>query len=418
MRRRIAFLAALVSGCGAPSGFTINVVAGSDVVRPPALAVSWFGERGVLFERQDVAVPAQGALASIFVYVDRHQAGDRRVLVRGAGAAPSIGALRIPVAGAASQTFTVTLSASLPDVDGDGLPDVIDDCPRGSCDVSDGGGATADGGAHDGELPDAVAAAPDADPTGSDGTPPAPDAQAPPDAQTPPADVASADGPIRDATPAADASTPGLPVTAGLVALWQMEESGGVTVHDRSPTHNAGTIVRPTGADWTEGHRGAALALTGTSWMSVPSSPSYDADAGLTLSAWVYWDRATQAGQVVMARQRGSAYQNVFWLGLSLGRVHFSVEDQGVNGVLPAGRWVHLAGTYDGSRVILYLDGTELARANVAVKFVPGDRGISVGADLNGAGNSVVDSLFVGRLDDVAIYDRALSPAEIGLLSK
>jgi hypothetical protein len=390
-------LLALAARCGGDRpGLTVTVVAGGDVPRPTTLAVSWLSARGTIFQREKIAVSAGENLASIFVELDGSDTSDRRVLVRGMGpgAATSIGALRI-MAAAAGRTEVLTLHATMPDADSDGIPDVIDDCR-----------ACADAGA------DAV--------TGDDAqVTPYPDAAPEPDADTP-----DAGAPIPDATlpdrappPPVDASAPP-PTISGLVGLWRMDDGTGTTARDSSLTGNPGTLMRPTGGDWGVGHHGAALELTGTSWVSVPSHKAYDATGGLTLSAWVFWSKASPAGQVIMARQRGVALQNAFWLGLDNNRLHFSVEDDGVNITLPAGRWVHVAGTYDGTKVALFVDGGLVIAAAVSARATTANRGVSIGADINGADPHSATSMFVGKLDEVAIFDRALTPAEVAMLAK
>jgi hypothetical protein len=389
-RRGLALLV-VAAGCGgAPSGLTVTVVAGSDVARPTALSVSWISDRGTLFQRDEVPVAAGETLASIFIELDSSDGSDRRILVRGKGpgTASSIGAIRIRGA-MANQVATVTLRPMMADGDGDGLPDVIDDCT---------GCGPADGGAPE-----------DADLTPyPDGPPPfESDAAAPADASP----VAT------DAAPAADAALPPIP---NLVALWRMDEGTGTVARDSSPAGNSGTLVRPTGMDWGSGRpgMGTALQLTGTSWLSVPPSSSYDADGGLTLSAWVFWSKATSAAQVIMSRQRGIGLRNALWLGLESNRLHFSIEDEGVNVPMPAGRWVHVAGTYDGAKVVIYLDGAPVTAGVASSRPTPANRGISIGADINGADPTAATSLFEGKLDEIAIFDRALTAAEVATLAK
>jgi hypothetical protein len=398
---RLALGLLLAAGCGAvaPAGLQVTVVADGEVPRPTALSIAWLSDRGTLFQRDQIAVGTGATLASIFIQLDHADTSDRRILVHGTGPAPSIGAVRIPAT--ASQAVVVTLHARLPDGDGDGLPDVIDDC---------GGCASADA-----AVP-ADAGAPEAGVTGeSDAGVASDDAPAPDDALL---GVEAGTSDTRVVPPDAAPVPPAFPVTAGLVGLWRMDEGAGGTVRDSSEVNNPGTLMRASGDDWAPGHAGQALALTGAAWLSVPTSKSYDASAGLTLSAWVFWPKATPAGQVIMARQRGFSLVNAFWLGLENNLLHFSVEDMGANVPMPAGRWVHVAGTYDGTKVVVYLDGALTAAASVNNKAIPSTRGISIGADINGMDPTVAASFFVGRLDDVAIFDRALSPAEVAALAK
>jgi hypothetical protein len=399
-------------GCGgAPSGLTVTVVAGSEIARPTALSVSWLSDRGTIYQKDQVPVSAGETLASIFVELDRSDTSDRRVLVRGTGpgkgtgkdpgSSTSIGAIRIQNA-AASQTVVLTLRATIADGDGDGIPDVIDDCRDGACSPRADAGVPED--AEITPYPDGAAEEEDASTPADAGATIEPDAgNLPPDLGAPPPDAGA---------------EPSFPAIPGLVGLWRMNEGKGTAVGDGAPGGNAGTIMRPTGSDWAQGHQGSALSLAGAAWLSVPSAKGYDATAGLTLSAWVLWPKAIPAAQVIMARQSGVGSQNAFWLGMDANRLHFSVQDEGVNTPAPSGRWVHVAGTYDGSRAILYLDGVPAIAGVASARVAPTSRDVSIGADLNGSDQSAGTSMFVGRLDEVAIFNRALTASEIGALAK
>ena len=78
------------------------------------------------------------------------------------------------------------------------------------------------------------------------------------------------------------------------------------------------------------------------------------------------------------------------------------------NQSLPTGRWVHLAATFDGTIMRLYMDGRQVGILERPGKIGRNDRNIIIG-------NYDVDheAYFVGTLDEVRLYDRALSPDEI-----
>jgi hypothetical protein len=181
-------------------------------------------------------------------------------------------------------------------------------------------------------------------------------------------------------------------------------------------------VVKPTSSQWVAGQRGTALSLSGGSWVSTGPSASYDGlTASVTVMLWVWSPAAAAAPQALVGRQRGSANQNAFSLSLQKNNVvSFSVEDKGLTAptALPTGKWVHVACTYDGARSIIYLDGVEAARMNITAKIATTNRGITFGGDVNGANVGVGANLFTGRLDEVAIFNRALTAADITALAK
>ena len=74
---------------------------------------------------------------------------------------------------------------------------------------------------------------------------------------------------------------------------------------------------------------------------------------------------------------------------------------------LASNTWTHLAATYDGANLRLYVNGTQ-----VATRAVTGSMRASTGA-LRIGGNSTWGEWFGGLIDDVRIYNRALTPSEV-----
>ena len=73
---------------------------------------------------------------------------------------------------------------------------------------------------------------------------------------------------------------------------------------------------------------------------------------------------------------------------------------------LPAGRWVHLAGTFDGATMRLYVDGVERGAMERPGPLRPAAGPLILGSYAVGHG-----SHFEGLLDDVRVFDRARAPA-------
>jgi Concanavalin A-like lectin/glucanases superfamily/Chitobiase/beta-hexosaminidase C-terminal domain/Family of unknown function (DUF6298)/Putative collagen-binding domain of a collagenase len=200
-------------------------------------------------------------------------------------------------------------------------------------------------------------------------------------------------------------------ITPGLVAAFGFNEGTGTTVTDVSGNNNNGTI---SGATWTtQGRYGAALGFDGANdWITINDAPSLDLTTGLTLEAWVF-PAATQTGwrTVVQKEQpNGTTYylhanseMNAPATGVFVG------NEQQLSGSspLPENTWTHLAATYDGSQMRLYVNGVQ-----VAARSQSGVVATSTGA-LRIGGNSVWGEYFIGWIDEVRIYNRSLSLAEI-----
>ncbi len=94
------------------------------------------------------------------------------------------------------------------------------------------------------------------------------------------------------------------------------------------------------------------------------------------------------------------------------GQLHFYMTIDGVeqsirvNDVLQSGTWFHIAGTYDGNKMVLYLDGIEVG--NLEVSGFVGE-GLEVLLGREYFATQTLD----GLLDEVTIYDRALTAEEV-----
>jgi hypothetical protein len=88
-----------------------------------------------------------------------------------------------------------------------------------------------------------------------------------------------------------------------------------------------------------------------------------------------------------------------------------NTTDQGVRSAvhtaLPLGAWTHLATTYDGVNQRFYVNGALVATKAQTGSIAAGNQPLRIG------GNSVSGEYFQGVIDEVRIYNRALSAAEI-----
>jgi hypothetical protein len=203
------------------------------------------------------------------------------------------------------------------------------------------------------------------------------------------------------------------PATAqggGLVAAYGFDEGSGSTVGDVSGQGNHGSI---SGATWTtSGRYGPALVFDGTNdVVVVADSTSLDLTNGMTLSAWVYPTSSLSGWKAILQKETDAWFLNAntggdrAGTGGTLNGVCCTVL-QGPS-ALAVNRWTHVAATYDGTTLRLYLDATQVASqarsGNLQVNAAP----------LRIGGNTYGSEFFPGRIDEVRIYNRALSAAEI-----
>ena len=199
--------------------------------------------------------------------------------------------------------------------------------------------------------------------------------------------------------------------SGGLVAAYDFDQGTGNTLPDVSGGGNDGTI---SGASWTSGRTGGGLSFDGIDdRVMVASSASLELGAQMTLEAWVR-PTTEQFDRRTVVYREGNMYS--LYAGHNSRRslrpsssIRVGSSPRSVNsGVsLEPGAWTHLAATYDGARFHLYIDGISVASRDLTGDIKPSTDPLWIG------GNGPLGQYFNGLIDDLRIYNRALSQAEI-----
>jgi hypothetical protein len=218
--------------------------------------------------------------------------------------------------------------------------------------------------------------------------------------------------PARPSTPTSTPA-PGAPRPSGLVAAYAFDETSGSTVADSSGNNNTGTLD-PAVVRSSQGRFGGGLLFNGNSSVTVPNSASLNPTTGMTLEAWVFPTASTSWATAIMKEQtNGMAYS--LYASSSANRPivycntgKATTRHRYLSGptALPLNTWSHLAATYDGVTLRLYVNGAQVSSHPYTGSIVT-----STGA-LRIAGNSAGE-FFRGLIDEIRIYNRALSPSEI-----
>src|SRR6266850_3026051 len=200
----------------------------------------------------------------------------------------------------------------------------------------------------------------------------------------------------------------------GPIAAYHFNENSGETATDATGNGHDGII---TGATWTEaGRYGGALIFNGVdNLVTVAEDPALNLTTAVTVEAWVYPTQQMTGYATVALREvpDGLSYAlyahdgapgPAAWIKAN----GFDVEALGP-APLPMNLWTHLAATYDGATLRLFFNGILAASYSV-----PGTMS-NLGGALRFGGNAVWGEYFGGRLDEIRIYDRALSVDEIQL---
>jgi hypothetical protein len=200
-----------------------------------------------------------------------------------------------------------------------------------------------------------------------------------------------------------------------IAGLWLFDENKGDTAADSSGNKNDGTLKN--GPKWVDGKFGKALDFDGVDDYvdcGVDASPNSITDA-ITIVAWVY-PRLESNYEYIVSNDRDCCGQYKGY-SLSLGYTGFQIWDtnSAAHMVNLASKpslksWCHLAGTFDGKLLNIYLDGKLSKSTAFAGKIgTPSSYALAIG----GLGMNPGAYRINGIIDEVAIFNVALAEGDI-----
>jgi hypothetical protein len=190
--------------------------------------------------------------------------------------------------------------------------------------------------------------------------------------------------------------------------------ANGGSALDSSGNSNTGTLLG--GVTHVGGLPGFgnALHFDGTGYVMTNDSATLDPQTAITVSAWINADTWSNGNERILQKSTGNN-DNQYRLLEEGGVLKWDITNVGtVTAALPStGVWHNVTGTYDGKTMILYVDGNQVA-SGAASNLIPVTNGpLFVGTKNAGA---PLGDHFAGTIDEVRIYSRALTQAEIKLL--
>ena len=195
------------------------------------------------------------------------------------------------------------------------------------------------------------------------------------------------------------------------IAHWKLDETDGLIACDSAGeldgTVHGGPLWQP-----EDGIVGGALEFDGGDYVSISSFMS-TAESSLSVFAWI---KGSMPGQVIISQKGRSD-----WLlaDATEGGLMTELEFLGMSGVplyshavITDGNWHHVGLAWDGSNRILHVDGVEVVSDKCEKGRLFGGLQIGAGKNLD------IGTFWSGLIDDVRIYNRALSAAEIKALAR
>ncbi|MCK4886525.1 MAG: hypothetical protein KAS96_03995 [Planctomycetes bacterium] len=197
----------------------------------------------------------------------------------------------------------------------------------------------------------------------------------------------------------------------GPIGWWKLNDAAGVIATDSSPYNNNATLIG--NPQWrNDPNQSWCLEFDGYGdYLSVTNKSAFDITGHITISAWI----KTVAGSddAFFAVTKGNSY--MLYKDMGANYVTFLCEglERPVNGTINIndGKWHHIVGVYDGTAKYIYVDGQLDATKSSSGSIITNDLNVRIGSH-----ELVANSQCKGRIDDVRIFSRALSLAEINSL--
>ncbi len=196
-----------------------------------------------------------------------------------------------------------------------------------------------------------------------------------------------------------------------LVAHWKLDDGSGTIAYDSSMYGNDGTIYGD--PNWTTGFLNGALEFDGLeNYIDCGNAAILNMTKAVTISTWVHTANAgLYNNHMAYVTKSDHCFALKYFYD---GSIEFHIYDEGwFQTLYPVDEtfnedWHHLAGTYDGSVIKLYIDGS-LTDTNPHVGSLPiNTYNVYIGSCAEAGGR-----FYSGVMDDVQIYDRALAEPEV-----
>jgi hypothetical protein len=131
----------------------------------------------------------------------------------------------------------------------------------------------------------------------------------------------------------------------------------------------------------------------------------------MSVEAWVNPTSTTGWRTAIIKEKPGDLAYALYAAGTARPSVYVTTTGGGgsatASAAVPTNAWSHLAATYDAITVRLYVNGTQVASAPRSGAIASSTSPLRLG------GNSIWGEWFAGQLDDVRVYDKTLTPAQI-----
>jgi hypothetical protein len=187
--------------------------------------------------------------------------------------------------------------------------------------------------------------------------------------------------------------------------------------NDESGNGNNGTVNGATLTTDRCGNANSAFSFDGSSnnYINCGHSSSFNFDTAFTFTAWIY-PTTTEAGVIFMKWKYG-VEDKYLWMRDQ--QIHFYLFDcfdsnQLASNTIPINQWIFVVATYDGTSAKIYINGVLDVSKTASGNVNDSTADLYIGYNMSGRTyNYEVYESFNGKIDDIYIYNQALSAQEI-----
>jgi len=200
----------------------------------------------------------------------------------------------------------------------------------------------------------------------------------------------------------------------GPIAHWKLDETSGLVAVDSVGGHDGGLISGPT---WTSsGQIDGALQFDGANdYVEVPHDDALSLTSELTITAWVRNDSASISDSYRIVSKEPFGANDSYWLSFQGRKLWFGVAGDffSPGTSFDPNQWYHIAVSFDdgADEVVIFVDGVEVLRQATFGTINPNNASLLIGNNWENF------KYWDGLLDDVRLYDRALSPVEVSAIA-
>jgi hypothetical protein len=212
-------------------------------------------------------------------------------------------------------------------------------------------------------------------------------------------------------------------ITTGLVGHWKLDEGSGSTTADSAGTNN-GTLNGMEAEDWINGALGQAVKFDDSSeYLNAGDADIIGGATQASICTWLYYLPASVTGDGSIISKYGSDgwmlfVDDVAWHSGNQNTISFTPDDgttqvEGSQDLVTPGQWDHYCVTFSGGNYIkLYKNGILDTTHTTGVPAAIHDNNLDLRMGITSTGARALN----GQIDDVRIYDRALTAPEIAAL--